>query len=123
MTHSRQGSTGVIRLLVAVFFAFSSLLVPIVAHSGDATAGTISYLHFMPTGVVLFSTSGIRSNPPSCASITNRFAINGTTPAGKLQVAGLLSAYSQGKQVVVFGTGGCPDWGDTESVNYFYLAS
>ncbi|SRR6266568_6384819 len=99
------------------------LLVPIVAHAGERTSGTISLPHFISNGVVIFYTSGTRTNVPACATLANRFAINGATAAGRIQVAGLLSAYTQGKQVAVIGTGSCPDWGETESVSYFYVVS
>ncbi len=99
------------------------LLVPIVAYAGEAGQGAISTPNFISNGVVIFYTSGTRTNVPACATLANRFAINGATAAGRIQVAGLLSAYTQGKQVAVIGTGSCPDWGETESVSYFYVVS
>jgi hypothetical protein len=93
---------------------------PIWAHGGNA-GGNISYVHFMGNGVVLFSLNGFRNDTPACATITTRFAFNATTPVGKVQAAGLLTAYAQGKAITVFGTGACADWGDTESVSFFYV--
>lgn len=109
------------RLVTATITTSAFLLHLANAYAGDGS-GTISAVHFMYNGVILFSVSAARTNVPPCATILQRFALNGTTPVGKLQVAGLLSAYAQGKQVVVIGTGTCPDWGDTESVSYFYIA-
>src|SRR5438094_4268880 len=107
-----------LRLITATLTTSAFLLHLVNAHAGDGS-GTISTVHFMYNGVIIFAVSGARANVPPCATIPQRFAINGTTPVGKLHVAGLLSAYAQGKQVVVTGTGTCPDWGDTESVSYF----
>ena len=89
--------------------------------AGSAASGILSFLHFMPSGIVIAYTSGARSDVPSCASSQpGRFALDSTTPAGKVQLAGLLSAYAATKQVVIVGTGACAAWPDTESVSYFH---
>lgn len=90
------------------------------ATASISTAGTsVSNLHFMPTGAVLFHTSTARVDVPTCAAgQTTRWAIDTNTAAGKAQLAGLLSAHATGKKVQVFGTNTCTIWGDTESVSY-----
>ena len=92
------------------------------ASAGDAALGQASHVHFMPNGVVLFTMNSQRTGGPACATIPNRFSVDGTTPAGKAQLSGLLFAISRGKDVRVIGTGGCTHWGDTESVLYFFVA-
>lgn len=91
----------------------------VAANAGSTGQVRAKNIHFMPNGVVLFWFDGTHQSPPACATIRNRFAINGSTAAGKVQVAGLLSAYSMGRSVVIVGKGNCDAWGDTESVNYF----
>ena len=90
--------------------------------ASSANNGVLSLMHFMSNGVVLVYTSGTRSTDlPACASSEpTRFAVDGTTAGGKVQVAGLLAAYATGKTVAIFGTGDCGVYGDTESISYFH---
>jgi len=75
----------------------------------------------MSNGAVIFSSTGARTGTPGCASSQpTRWAIPASTPQGKVQLAGLLSAYHANKPVIVLGTGDCSVWSDTESVNYFH---
>jgi len=89
-----------------------------------AWQGTTYMLHAMSSGVVLFYTTGTRSNDvPSCGAVQpNRFAIDSTTPGGKSQLATLLAADAAKRPIVVVGTGSCSVYGDSESVSYFYIA-
>jgi hypothetical protein len=93
------------------------------ASASIAYNGALSMPHFMSSGIVLVYTSGSRANPPACgAGQANRFAFDATTPGGKIQLAGLLTAFATGKQVVIVGSDTCGVWSDTETVNYFYIA-
>ena len=92
-------------------------------YAGSAASGALSKIHFMSSGSVIVYTSGVRSGIPSCASTQpRRFAISATTDGGKVQLAGLLSAYTSGKNIVITGTGNCSAYGDTETISYFYMA-
>jgi len=92
------------------------------ASAGNADVGSPNNPYFMSNGVVLFWTNGARYNVPACgATLASRFAINGATAAGKVQVAALLTAYSMGKKISVVGTGDCQVWSDTETVNFFQM--
>ena len=91
------------------------------SHAGSATSGVLSTLHFMSNGIVIAYTSGARSDIPPCAvNHPSRFAVDGTSAGGKVQVSGLFAAYTSGKQVIIIGTGDCSAYGDTETINYFY---
>jgi hypothetical protein len=92
------------------------------AAAGHSTLAMISEVLHMSNGVVLFSHNGQRSGAPACATLTGRFAIDGSTVGGRVQVAGLLSAVARSKAITVFGTGTCSAWGDTETVNFFQVA-
>lgn len=93
----------------------------VVAHAGTASVGTISAVHFMTSGVVLFSPSGSRSGLPACAATQpSRFALNAIGAAGQTQLASVLAAYAAGKCVYVHGTGVCDVYGDSETLNFFY---
>lgn len=106
------------RLLVAAVLALSSVN----ASAGDALAGTLSLVHFMPDGVVVAYTDGVRSNVPDCAQAQpSRFEIDAKTQAGKIQLSGLLTAYAAGKPVRIVGTGTCLAYG-SETISYFYTA-
>jgi len=105
---------------IASIVSLLTLVVSANAYAGSAGAGTLSNLHFMGNGVVILYTSGARTGVPACATTQpNRFAIDGTTAAGKVHLAGVLAAHAAGKTVYIFGTGNCSNFPDTESVNYF----
>jgi hypothetical protein len=91
------------------------------AQAGNAAAGNLNNPYFMNNGVLLIPTDGTRSGVPACATESLRFAIDASTPAGKVQAAGILTAFSMGKKVVIWGTGGCTVWGDTETVNFLQV--
>lgn len=92
------------------------------AHGGDALMGTLSQPHFMANGVVVVYTDGQRLGTPNCALASpTRFAIDAATTAGKVQLAGLLSAHATGKPVRIVGTGTCSVYSDSETINYFYI--
>ena len=79
----------------------------------------------MDNGAVLFTHSGVRSNDiHECAQTQPKaWGMNATTPEGKAQLSGLLSAFSMGHDIVVVGTGDCNASVHTsrETVKYFYL--
>jgi hypothetical protein len=108
---------------VKVAVAASGMIIGSTASASVAWHGTLSTPHFMANGVVLIYSSGSRANVPSCgASQPARFAFDSTTPAGKSQLAGILTAFASGKQVVVVGNDTCSAYPDSETVNYFYIA-
>jgi len=91
-----------------------------VAFAGSAGPTTISTVHFMDSGVVLFYIDANHNDAPACASYGPRFAINGTTAGGKVQLSGLLASYAMGKKIFIYGTGDCVAYSGTETVSYFY---
>ena len=93
------------------------------AQAGTAAAGTPSNPYFMGNGTLLIPTDGARSGALVCATKSGRFAIDGSTAAGKVQVAGMLTAIAMGRRVTILGTGACSVWPDTETVNYFQVVS
>lgn len=88
------------------------------AFGGSAGPGTLSGVHFLTGGIVIVHTSGTRTDIPSCSWPT-RFAFDSTTAGGKSQLAGLMMAYAAGRQVVIYGTGACSVYGDSETISYF----
>jgi len=89
--------------------------------AGTFGVGNIGSPYIMWNGVLLVPTDGARSNAPACATESARFAIDGSTAAGKVRAAALLTALTAGKRVVVWGTGACSVWGDTETVDFFQI--
>jgi hypothetical protein len=69
-------------------------------------------------GQVIFYLSGTRSGMPACATTGNRWTFNGASAAGQAALSSIMTAYASGKQVMVYGTGVCDVWADTETVNY-----
>lgn len=94
--------------------------------AGSACAGwsagpvKVKNINFMTQGYVIFFIEGERGPTPTCAVERMRFALNVSSPGGRAQLAGLLTAYSVGKPINVYGTGTCSYWGDTESVDFFH---
>jgi hypothetical protein len=101
--------------------ASTLLLAAAVAHSSTAYQGSLQDMHFMVNGAVLVTTTGSRTDAPSCSTIPGRFALDSTTAAGRSQLAGLLAAEAQDRQVVIVGTGTCGVYGDSETISYFYI--
>lgn len=92
------------------------------ASNGDY--GTISKMHFMSNGAVIFYHDGARTGnfPTGCTNQNTRWVIDSSTTGGKSQLSGLLSAYSLKKKVKVVGSGICdPIWSDTEGVSWFLV--
>jgi hypothetical protein len=68
-------------------------------------------------GKVFFNLDTSRTTAPTCATPTpNRWVFNASTADGQAMLASLLTLKALGKQVNVIGTGTCPDWFDTETV-------
>jgi hypothetical protein len=92
------------------------------ASASIAWEGTLTLPHFLSNGVVLVHSAGSRTNIPSCAaSQPSRFAFDSTTPSGKAQLAGLLTAFAAERPVVIVGTDDCSVYGDSETISYFYI--
>ena len=87
--------------------------------AGNADTGNLSKVHFMTNGVIIVYTNGPRSGVPACATQSSRFAVDGTSEGGKIQVSGLLAMYASGKPVKIFGANNCNAYGDTETISYF----
>jgi hypothetical protein len=101
-----------------------SLLVSLFASSAHA-GGTATFVpanpYFMPAGIILMTTpGGAIAGAPACAT-QQGFAIDASTPAGKVQLSAVLTAYAMGRQIAVYGTGACIVWGDRETVNYLQI--
>lgn len=90
------------------------------AHGGSAT-GKVAGIFMHSPDIVMFAAGQI-SNPPSCAQISNQWAISLSDPAGKGFLAILLSAQAQGKTVTVHGySNTCRDWADRELPTYIII--
>jgi hypothetical protein len=93
------------------------------ASAGTAAEGTLAAPHFMSSGVIIVYTSGSRTGVPACATPQpQRFAFDATTAAGKSQLAGMLTAFTAGKSVIMAGTGTCSVIGDSETLSHFYIS-
>lgn len=107
-----------LKLALALAAGLSPLM-STAALASNAGAGTINTVIVNSQGKAFFTQTGSRSGQPSCATTEpNRWAFDVTTAKGQAMLALVLTAYSAGKQVTVNGIGSCPDWGDTETVDY-----
>lgn len=95
------------------------------AHATGIEVGTVRFMYGQifsttshPGYTFFYLEGGTRTDKPACASYDSgeRWVINNSWPAAKLQIAALMSAALTGKRVQVQGTGDCAAWGDTETV-------
>jgi hypothetical protein len=107
------------RFLTALV-ATAAMLAASSAHASNTGAGTVSNIHVLEGGVVLFTHNGTRSAVPGCATVSVRWAFDSSTPAGQSKLAMLLTAYSTKQPIVVHGKGSCVVWSDTETMDFMY---
>jgi hypothetical protein len=109
--------------LIGFFATFISVWAWNPASAQSVATGSISNVDVQTAngGKVIFNQGSNRSGVPTCATITNRWAFDGTTPAGQATLSLILSAYMSGKSVTVHGLGNCSAWGDTETVQYIEM--
>ncbi|MEA1677354.1 hypothetical protein [Nitrospirillum sp. BR 11163] len=117
----RQASH-LLRIIAWSSMALYAVGSPTALATGFASAGSISNIISEQGGVLFFIQHGTRTDRPACATL-DRWVINVNTPSGQTMAAALMMAYSMHKQVEIHGTGSCPDWGDTETVDYFQIAN
>lgn len=87
-------------LVKAVPWIMLGLFSSMTAYGSHALEGQLRVPHFMYDGYVVVVTDGQRSSSNPCSSTyQDRFAVDATSPAGKAQLAGLLSAHATGKRV------------------------
>lgn len=115
--------TGVTMRFFSAFSGLLMLLASISIEASRAAQGVTSNIHFLSSGIVLVYTDGSRSGIPACGqNPPARFALNSTTVGGRSQLAGLIAADAAKRKVVIVGSGDCGVYGDSETVNYFYIA-
>jgi hypothetical protein len=107
------------KLFLSLVLAFSSFA----ALAVGTSTGTITAIYAMPSGVMMFTSSGSSSGQPGCATSAGRFAIDTTTAAGKEQAASLMYAAAIGKTVAFTGLGTCAIWSDSEGLNYAIITN
>jgi hypothetical protein len=67
-------------------------------------------------GLTFFFVQGAaKINTPACNTYSDRWVINNSWPAAKIQIAILLSAITSGKTVTVRGQGECSEWANSET--------
>ncbi len=111
------------KILAALAVASTCALAAPAAQASVAQSGTVYQITITGTGVVYFWQRGSRSAQPACsASFPGRWSFSTSTSAGQAMLALLLSANASGKPVVVAGKSVCDVAGDTETVDYVYIA-
>jgi len=106
------------RLSIALAVVCLGLATP-AAFAGTAV-GKVYDPYFMYDGTVIVYVNGTHNSPPACATQVGRFIVDATTPAGKVLLSGLLTAYTTGKTVSVVGAGTCLGQ-SSETVLYFLV--
>lgn len=93
------------------------------SEASNASWGYVNSVFAASNGAIIFNTTGARTAPPACqnATVPQRFVLDASTVAGQAQVAVLLNAKIQNKQIYVYGAGGCTIWGDSETVTLIQI--
>lgn len=105
------------KVLAAVSAALLFTFASVPSFAGQGATGTIHHIIVTTGGVVLFDHTGARTGLPTCGQANSiRWAFNGATAEGQAKLSLLLTAYSTGKPVIIYGAGTCAIWGDTEDV-------
>jgi hypothetical protein len=109
-------------LLAAIASALLVSGVTATPAAASEAQGRVTRVYVMNNGVAMFHLDApLRTGLPACAvNLPTRWAFDANTPAGQAKLSLILTAYSLGKEIRVIGWDGCPDWGDTESVNWMY---
>lgn len=111
-------SSGGWRYLILSTTAVLTLSEP--AQAGSAALGSITDLRPHSSGM-FFMQTGVRNAAPSCATVTQRWAIDVSTPQGQAMAAALLTAYIARKRITILGTDTCSVWANTETIDHFTL--
>ena len=108
------------QLMLGLLFVLVFLLSAGLSNASESQSGHISNILVNADGKAFFNQSGTRTSIASCqaASVPNRWAFDVNTAKGQAMLSLVLSAYSLGKSVQVYGIGECSDWPDTETVSY-----
>ncbi len=85
--------------------------------AGSSGLGKITFLTANRTVFFLY-TNGARSSPPACATVTDRWVIDPSTPGAQTMISTILSAQAQGRPLAVYGLGSCTIWTDTETLEH-----
>ncbi len=98
-----------------LFWSFSVL-------AGEAAPGTLHTVGSAANGVLYLTTTGAHTGAPACAQTTlGRFAVNTSTPAGRVMAAHVMLLYAQGKMTKIYGSGTCdPAASNSESVGIIH---
>lgn len=110
-----------LRTWLAHCIAFSSVCALFLfctpAHSQAVVTTTVSAVSAEGAAFfVLFTPNA--TGGPACATQTDRFAVNSTTPQGAAMIAVILSAYATGASIQIHGAGVCDAWPDTETISF-----
>lgn len=105
----------------SIVLSVGTFLSSSLTHASEASYGYITTLNPNPANnMIVFHHTGTRSSRPTCATL-DRWVIGVSTAGGQMAAAALLTAHSQRKRIYVYGKGACDVWGDTETVQYFFL--
>jgi len=117
-----------------MFFTLCSLAIASTSAYGSGATGTttIGSIHYLNTGIVNVwvditpSTRAPITNIPACVNpqaVGNQYsyAFDATTPAGRILLAGLISAQTSGLSIWPAGTGDCGVLAGHETLLNFFV--
>lgn len=90
------------------------------ANAADVGSGLVTSL-YVQNGTMMFAVEGGASATWPAFAVTKRYAAEITSPAGQAYYTTVISAKMAGKPIVVYGTGTCTAWLDSEGVKYIHV--
>ena len=108
--------------LLKLALATVALTAASTADASNSQIGTIGNINAQ-YGKIFFAHFGARSATPACSTQNYRYVFDVQSPDGQAKLSLLLTAVALHKQVYVFGTGACTDWGDTETMDYIIMVN
>ena len=115
---------GLARTMRKLAFLSMIALAPCSAHSGTLSGTITDIFYFMPAPTIVFiSIAGQISGAPACATgYLHQMTLDLSNPTGKAIYANLLALMltNPSKVVTLNGSNTCDQYGDRESVQYFF---
>lgn len=107
-----------VKVIATALLAFAAIAP---AHAGSQVGKIKSLTIRASDGLVYFVLDGQLNERPACALGSYWMIRAEDSPAGKRQLATLLTARAMGQPVTVIGFNTCTRWADGEDVNELYL--
>jgi hypothetical protein len=104
---------------ISIALAATLALCSAAAQAAEGTGHVTGMTPVNNGAVIIYTEVYSGPTPPAACSTFHRWALDATTPGGRMMAADVTAAYLAGKPIHVLGNGQCaPIYGDTEGVSW-----